>query len=71
MKIKFNKENILKSIGIEFSCDANYLLYMQKLVDELYLHNKNYNNAQYYAINDLKEILDNIEILKESEENDI
>lgn len=73
MKIKFNKENISKSIGIEFSCDMYYLMYMQKLVDELYRHNKNYNNTQYYAINDLKEILDNIEILnklKESVGND-
>lgn len=73
MEIRFNKENILKSIGIECSCDMYYLMYMQKLVDELYRHNKNYNNKQYYAINDLKEILDNIEILnklKESVEND-
>lgn len=67
MEIRFNKENILKSIGIECSCDMYYLMYMQKLVDELYRHNKNYNNNQYYAINDLKEILDNIEVLKESE----
>lgn len=67
MEIRFNKENISKSIGLEFSCDMYYLTYMQKLVDELYRHNKNYNNKQYYAINDLKEILDNIEVLKESE----
>lgn len=67
MEIKFNKENILKSIGIECSCDMNYLVYIQQLVDDLYRHNKNYNNKQYYMINDLKEIIDNIEILKESE----
>ena len=67
MKIRFNKENILKSIGIECSCDTNYLAYMQQLIDELYRHNKNYTNKQYYMINELKEILDNIEILKESD----
>lgn len=60
MEIKFNKENILKSIGIECSCDKYYIAYR---------HNNNYNNKQYYMINDLKEILDNIEVLKESEED--
>lgn len=67
MKIRFNKENISKSIGIECSNDINYIVYMQRLIDDLYRHNKNYNNKQYYAINDLKEISDNIEILEESE----
>lgn len=67
MEIKFNKENILKSIGIECSYDKYYIAYMQQLVDDLYRHNKNYNNKQYYMINDLKEIIDNIEVLKESE----
>lgn len=67
MEIKFNKEEILKSIGIECSCDIDYIIYMQQLIDDLYRHNKNYNNKQYYMINDLKEILDNIEEVKESE----
>lgn len=70
MKIKFNKENISKSIGIECGNDINYLVYMQRLIDDLYTHNKNYNNKQYFMINDLKEILNNIEILKEDEENE-
>lgn len=66
MEIKFNKEEILKSTGIECSCDTDYIVYMQQLIDDLYRHNKSYNNKQYYMINDLKEILDNIEV-KESE----
>ena len=66
MEIKFNKEEILKSTGIECSCDVDYITYMQQLIDDLYRHNKNYNNKQYYMVSDLKAILDNIEV-KESE----
>lgn len=66
MKISFNKKEILKSIGIECSCDINYIAYMQRLIDDLYRHNKNYNNKQYDMIYNLKEILDNIEV-KENE----
>lgn len=70
MKIKFNKENISKSIGIEFSCDINCLAYMQRLIDDLCKHNKNYTNSQNYIITNLKELIDNIEILKEVEGNE-
>lgn len=69
MKIKFNKENISKSIGIECNCDINYIAYMQRLIDDLSRRNKNYTNSQYYIITNLKELINNIEILKEDEEN--
>lgn len=66
MEIRFNKEKILKSIGIECTNNIDYLNYTRQLVYDLYSHNKNYTNKQYYEIEELKEILDNIEV-KESE----
>lgn len=62
MEIRFNKEEIIKSIGIDMSNNADYLNYARQLVYDLYSHNKNYTKRQYYEIEELKEILDNMEI---------
>jgi hypothetical protein len=61
MKIKIDKESIFNSIGIEFENDYDYLLYLLKLIDYLYFHNKNYTNKQYYKIEEIREILENME----------
>jgi len=62
MKISINKEDILKSVGLEFTNIEDYLLYMQELIDYLYFHNKNYTNKQYFKIEELRAILNNIEM---------
>lgn len=62
MIFRINKLDILESIGIEFKDDKDYLIYMQNLIDYLYFHNKNYTNEQYYKIEELREILNNMEV---------
>lgn len=66
MEIRFNKEKIIKLIGIDMNNNIDYLSYARQLVYDLYSHNKNYTKRQYYEIEELKEILDNVEV-KESE----
>ena len=60
MKISINKKDILGSIGLEFTNIEDYLLYMQELIDYLYFHNKNYTNKQYFKIEELRVILNNV-----------
>lgn len=64
MNIKINKQEILKSIGIECTNLQDYIFYMQSLIENLESHNKNYTKKQYFEILELKEILNNIEIEK-------
>ena len=64
MKVKVNKKDILESIGIEFKNEYDYLLYLLKLIDYLYFNNKNYTNKQYYRIEEIREILQNIEVVQ-------
>lgn len=63
MKVKVNKKDILESIGIEFKNEYDYLLYLLQLIDYLYFNNKNYTNEQYYRIEEIREILQNIEVV--------
>lgn len=63
MKVKVNKKDILESIGIEFKNEYDYLLYLLQLIDYLYFNNKNYTNKQYYRIEEIREILQNIEVV--------
>lgn len=63
MKVKVNKKEILKSIGVEFKNDYDYLLYLLQLIDYLYFNNKNYTNKQYYRIEEIRGILQNIEVV--------
>jgi hypothetical protein len=63
MKVKVNKKDILKSIGVEFRNEYDYLLYLLQLIDYLYFNNKNYTNKQYYRIEEIREILQNIEVV--------
>lgn len=64
LEIKFDKECILNSIGIEFTNEIDYINYMLQLIDDLYFNNKNYTNKQYYKIEELREILLNMEVLQ-------
>lgn len=64
MNVRINKKNILNNIGIEFTNNNDYLLYMQQLIDYLESNNKNYTKRQYFKILELKEILVNMEALK-------
>jgi hypothetical protein len=59
MKINYNKINELTGAGI--MRPASTLLYMRNLLDYLYKHNKNYTKQQYYKIEELKIIVDNME----------
>ena len=63
MKVKVNKKDILQSIGVEFRNEYDYLLYLLQLIDYLYFNNKNYTNKQYYRIEEIREILQNIEVV--------
>ena len=63
MKVKVNKKDILQSIGVEFRNEYDYLLYLLQLIDYLYFKNKNYTNKQYYRIEEIREILQNIEVV--------
>ena len=58
--MKINKKEILKNIGIEFTNNDDYLLYMINLIDYLESHNKNYTKEQYFKISELKEMINNI-----------
>lgn len=62
MKVKFHKKNILDSIGIEFKNDVDYYMYLLQLIDDLYYNNKNYTNKQYFNIEEIREILNNMEV---------
>lgn len=64
MKIKFDKLAILNSLGIEFTNEVDYINYILTLLDDLYFKNKNYTNKQYYAIEEIREILLNMEVLQ-------
>jgi hypothetical protein len=64
MEIKINKQKILKNAGFELTDPRDYIRYMRQLVENLESHNKNYTKKQYFEITQLKEILENIEILK-------
>lgn len=61
MKIKIDKKEILKNLGIECISDFDYILYMKKLAEKLESHNKNYTKEQYFEILNILEILKNIE----------
>lgn len=60
MKIKINYDEINITTGAGLTRPAAVLHYMKSLVDYLYTHNKNYNKTQYYKIEELKTIIDNI-----------
>lgn len=59
MTINYNRINELTGAGI--MRPAATLLYMRNLLDYLYKHNKNYTKQQYYKIEELKIIVDNME----------
>ena len=64
MKIKFDKLAISNSLGIECMNEVDYINYILTLLDDLYFKNKNYTNKQYYAIEEIREILLNMEVLE-------
>ena len=59
MKIDFNKINESTRLGL--MTKAEILRYVRGVVEYLYTHNKNYTKEQYYRIEDLKNIIDNID----------
>ena len=58
--IEIDKDKIYKECGIDIANSYEYLLYIKNLCEFLESHNKNYTKEQYYAILDIKTILDNI-----------
>ncbi len=52
----------LKVIVRKFEDQYDLLQFMKDKIDYLYTHNKNYNNGQWVAIQDLKDIFDYISI---------
>jgi hypothetical protein len=60
MKIKINYEEINNITGAGITRPAALLHYVRGLIDYLYTHNKNYNKTQYYKIEELKTIIENI-----------
>jgi hypothetical protein len=58
MKINFNKINESTRLGL--MTKAEILHYVDSTINYLYTHNKNYTKEQYYRIEDLKHIIDNI-----------
>ena len=63
IKIEIDKNIIFKNCGIDIEKESDYISYMQSLIDMLESHNKNYTKEQYYAILDIKEILNAMEVL--------
>lgn len=63
MEIIIYKENIDKNIGVLFDEDEKYFFRIKQLIDDLTHDNKNYKNSQYYKLLDIKEILDNMEVI--------
>lgn len=59
MKINYNEINAATGAGL--FRPAAVLHYMRGVIDYLYTHNKNYTNTQYYLIENLKAIIDNME----------
>ena len=62
IKIKINKKKIQQSSNLDFSFTYDYLLYMNKIIDILARHNKNYTKEQHNYIMDLQSIIEAIEI---------
>lgn len=54
--------NTLKVIVRTFSDQYDLLEFIKAKIDYLYTHNNNYNNGQWVAIQDLKDIFDYISI---------
>lgn len=59
--MKINYENINKYVR-KFKDNKELLEFVKDKIDFLYRNNKNYTQTQYIVIQDLKEIIDNIEI---------
>lgn len=58
MKVNINKINESTRLGLMNK--AEVLHYVRAVIEYLYTHNKNYTKEQYYRIEDLKNIIDNI-----------
>lgn len=62
MKTIINYEKIKKDLGITFENEKDILDFIKRNIEDLYYHNKNYNNNQWVKIQDLKDLLDNIDM---------
>ena len=60
MKIRINYNEINAQTNAGITRPDALLHYINGLIDYLYTHNKNYNKTQYYKIEELKIIFDNI-----------
>lgn len=65
MDLYINMYNINKNVK-HFESREELLEFIKDKVDFLYRNNKNYNQTQWIVIQDLKEILDNINIESEA-----
>lgn len=62
MKTIINYEKIKNDLGITFENEKDILDFIKRNIEDLYYHNKNYNNNQWVKIQDLKDLLDNIDM---------
>ena len=58
MKIDFEKMN--EQTGLNINNISDLIIYIQHTLDFLESHNKNYTIKQYYLIDELKTIFENI-----------
>lgn len=58
MKIDFEKMN--EQTGLNINNISDLIIYIQHTLDFLESHNKNYTKKQYYLIDELKTIFENI-----------
>lgn len=61
--MNINFENINKYVR-KFKNEEDLLDFVKDKIDFLYRNNKQYTQAQWVVIQDLKEIIDNIEVVK-------
>lgn len=59
--MKINYEKLNKATNGGYFRPSAVIMSAKKYIEFLYTHNKNYTKAQWDAIADLKEIIDNIE----------
>lgn len=62
LKLKIDYEKIHNNVGLFLEDESDVLNFIKNTMDYLYTHNKNYNQQQWIKLQDLKEIVDNIEV---------
>lgn len=66
MRVDYDK--IKKNTGLEFESFSDLCYYVEKHIEYLMSHNKNYTKEQMSRIDDLHEIIESIDIWNDEEE---